>query len=122
MKDRTMQLDQTKTSEGAIDTGIGQSPRREWLGRRELVMDSLLKGTLIAIVSALALIYLLPMYWLFVTSIKFPDSLYELTPRFIPRSAELSFLAADLCPSTHWPVVYQQHDRFCGRHLRCRCG
>lgn len=86
-----MQLDQTKRVEGVVDTRIPQSQRREWLGRRELVMDSLLKGALIVIVSVLALIYLLPMYWLFVTSIKFPDSLYELTPDLLPD--RLSFLS-----------------------------
>ncbi len=86
-----MQMDQSKIAEGVIDSGLPQSQRQERLGQRDLLMDSILKGVLIVIVSVLALIYLLPMYWLFITSIKFPDSLYELTPDLFPK--RLSFLS-----------------------------
>lgn len=86
-----MELEQGKAITTGMEMGEGQIPSRERVGRRALLMDSLLKAGLIGLITILALIYLLPMYWLFVTSIKFPDSLYELTPDLFPQ--RLSFLS-----------------------------
>lgn len=83
-------MEQSKLTPSVFDTKPMESAS-ERLGRRALLTDSLTKGVLIVIVTLLALIYLLPMYWLFITSIKFPDRLYEMTPTLIPD--RLSFLS-----------------------------
>lgn len=60
-------------------------------GRSDLVRDALLQGFFIVLVSLLALLTLLPLYWMFATSIKMPETVGQLVPDLIP--SELSFLS-----------------------------
>ena len=64
---------------------------RKSLGRRDLAIDKLVKIGLVLLVTVLAVLYLIPLYWLFVTSIKVPGSLYEGIPDVLPRN--VSFLS-----------------------------
>lgn len=69
--------------------GEETSRGQEVLGRRDLAIDKLVKIGLLLLVTVLAVLYLIPLYWLFVTSIKVPGSLYEGIPDVLPRNISL---------------------------------
>jgi multiple sugar transport system permease protein len=90
MKQRTIEVAPADKGAPPLKQGLEwQGHAGEVTGRRALLVDSAVKAFLIALVTALALIYLLPMYWLFITSIKFPTSLYEPVPELIPDRLSL---------------------------------
>lgn len=63
--------------------------QREMLNRRDLALDTSVKIGLVVLVTVLAVLYLAPLYWLFVTSIKVPDALYESVPSIFPNKVSL---------------------------------
>src|SRR5215212_7545337 len=61
----------------------------EMLRPRDLALDSAVRVGLIVTVTVLAVLYLVALYWLFMTSIKVPGALYEAVPDVLPRDISL---------------------------------
>src|SRR6266508_6329094 len=76
-------------AEQAIQNEREASQGSAGLRRRALVADSAIKAGLILLVTLLAILYLIPLYWLFVTSVKVPDTLFKAVPDFIPSQISL---------------------------------
>lgn len=77
----------------AVDTSVkvGSRPTYATVRQRDLILDNAVRIALLLLVTVLAILYLIPIYWLFVTSIKLPTTLYSPLPDFFPK--EISFLS-----------------------------
>src|SRR5687768_975822 len=77
----------SEAAAGQSTERVGHS--RELLRRRDLALDAAVKVGLALIVTVLAVLYLIPLHWLFVTSIKVPGSLYEAVPDVFPTDVSI---------------------------------